>query len=159
MPVIDRKLVSLDNNNEHHVKLIHRQCKNNDALQVLVSILIGSTVAVQREDAGLWIHGMIVGKGDHNHHNWLYNIQVTNTGKIITHNRQHIKPTCIIEEEYIQDQAKKRTNRQTDTLDAILHHIKNNPQSYSNKITHNNNNDSQDTHGEQGAKNNLHWSR
>ena len=56
-------------------------------------------------------------------------------------------------------QARKHTNIQTDPLDAILNHIKNNPQLYSNKITHNNNNDSQGTHGEHRAKNNLQSSR
>ena len=72
-------------------------------------------------------------------------------GRIITCNRQHIKLMSITAEEYIHYQAKKR---QTDPLDAILDHIKNNPQSYSNEITHNKNNDCQDIHGEQGAKNN-----
>ena len=51
-------------------------------------------------------------------------------------------------------QARKHTNIQTDPLDTILNHIRNNPQSYSNRITHNNNNDSQGTHGEHQAKNN-----
>ena len=81
---------------------------------------------------------MIAGKGNHNHHNWSYKIQVTTSERIITQNRQHIKPTSITAEEYIHYQAKKHTNRQTDQLDAILDHIKNNPQSYSNKTTHNN---------------------
>ena len=97
---------------------------------------------------------MIIGEGNHNHHNQSYNMQVTTTGRIITCNRQHIKPMSIRAEEYIHYQAKKHTNRQIDPLDAILDHIKNNPQSYSNKITHNKNNDCQDIHGEQGTKNN-----
>ena len=50
MPVIDRKPVSVDNDDEHHTKLVHRQCKNdtnNDASQMFASIPIGSTVVVQ----------------------------------------------------------------------------------------------------------------
>ena len=50
MPVIDRKPGSVDNDDEHHTKLVNRQCKNdtnNDASQVFASIPIGSTVAVQ----------------------------------------------------------------------------------------------------------------
>ena len=74
---------------------------NNDASQVFVSIPIGSTVAVQWEDGGLWTHGTIVGRGDHNHHNWSYNIQVTMMGRIITCNRHHIKLTSITAEDYI----------------------------------------------------------
>ena len=152
MPVVDRKPVSVDNDDVHHRKLIHRQSKNNTnngTSQVFVSIPIGSTVVVQQEDGGPWTHGMIVGKGNHNHHNQSYNVQVRTMGRIITHNRQHIKPTSVTAAEYIHYQAKKHTNRQTDPLDAILDHIKNNPQSYSNKNTHNNNNDSHGIHGEQ----------
>ena len=50
MPVIDRKPVSIDNDDEHHTKLVYRQHKNdpnNDASQVFAYIPIGSTVAVQ----------------------------------------------------------------------------------------------------------------
>ena len=50
MPVIDRKPVSADNDDEHHTKVVHRQHKNdtkNDTSQVLASIPIGSTAAVQ----------------------------------------------------------------------------------------------------------------
>ena len=60
MPVIDRKPVSIDNNDEHHIKLMHRQSKNNsnnDASQVFASIPIGSTVVIQWEDGGLKTHG------------------------------------------------------------------------------------------------------
>ena len=77
MPVIDRKPISVDNDDEHHKKLMHRQGKNdsnNDTSQTFVSIPIGSTVAVQWEDGELWTHGTIIGKGDHNHHNMSYKI-------------------------------------------------------------------------------------
>ena len=50
MPVIDRKPVERNNDDEHHSKLVHRQHKhntNNDASPVFASIPIGSTVAVQ----------------------------------------------------------------------------------------------------------------
>ena len=87
MPVLDRKPASVDNDDEHHKILMYRQGKNdpnNDTSQAFVSIPIGSTVAVQWEDGGPWTHGTIVGKGDHNHHNRSYKIQVTTTGKLIT---------------------------------------------------------------------------
>ena len=48
------------------------------------------TIVVQQEDRGLWTHATIIGKGNHNHHNRSYKIQVTSTGRIMTHNRQHI---------------------------------------------------------------------
>ena len=110
MPMIDRKPVNIDNDDEHHIKLFHRQGKNhtnNDASQVFASIPIGSNVVVQWKDGGLWTHGIIIGKGNHNHHSWSYNIQVTTMERIITHNQQHIKPMSITAEEYIHYQAKK----------------------------------------------------
>ena len=54
---------------------MHRQGTNdpnNDTSQVFVSIPIGSTVVFQWEGGALWTHGIIVGKGDHNQHNWPY---------------------------------------------------------------------------------------
>ena len=113
MPVIDRKPIGRDNDSEHHRKLVHRQHKNdinNDASPVFASIPIGSTVAVQQEDGRPWTHGTIVGKGDYNHHNWSYTIQITTTGRRITHNRQHVRLTPITADDYIQYQATKQTN-------------------------------------------------
>ena len=104
MPVIDRKPIGGDSDDEHHSKLVHRQHKNNinnGASPVFVSIPIGSTVAVQQEIGGLWTHGTIVGKGDYNHHNQSYTIQITTTGRRITCNRQHIRPTPITADDYI----------------------------------------------------------
>ena len=75
MPIIDRKPIGGDNDDKHHSVLVHRQHKNdtnNDASPILASIPIGSTVVVQQEDSGPWTHGMIVGKGDHNHHDQSY---------------------------------------------------------------------------------------
>ena len=63
----------------------------------------------------------------------------------------------ITAEDYIHYQAQKHTNKQTDPVDAILDHIKNNPQSYLNKVTHNNNNDSQNIHDEQVKKQTRKW--
>ena len=119
---------------------------------------MGSTVVVQQEDEGMWTHGTLLGNGNHNHYNRSYKIQVTTTGRIITCNRQHIKPTPITAEDYMCYQGRKYTSTQTDPLNAILDHIRKNPPSYSNKTTHNNNNDSQDTHDEHGAKNNSQGS-
>ena len=56
MHVIDGKPVSIDNDDEHHKKLMHRQGKNdlnNETSQAFIFIPIGSTVAVHWEDGGL----------------------------------------------------------------------------------------------------------
>ena len=109
--------------------------------KIFMSIPIGSIIVVQWEDGELWTHGAVVGKGNHNHHNRSYKIQVTTTGRIITCNRQQIKPTPITTENFIHNQANKQTKK--DPPDAILDHIQKHPPPPTNKIItnerHNNN--------------------
>ena len=103
---------------------MHRQGKNdqgNDTSKIFMSIPIGSTVAVQQEDGGPWTYGTVVDKGDHNHHNRSYKTQVTKTGRIITCNRQPIRPKPITAENFLYNQLSKHTR--TDPLDTILDHI------------------------------------
>ena len=51
MPVLDRKSVGQDYEDEHHSRLIDRQHKNdNDVLPMFAFIPIGSAVAAQQED-------------------------------------------------------------------------------------------------------------
>ena len=119
-------------------------------------ILIGSNVVVQWEDWGLWIHGTIGVKGNHNHHNVSYKIHVTTTGRIMTCNRQHIKPTPITAEDYTHYQARMHTK--TDPHNAILDHIQKNAHMYSDKAISNERDDNQNTHGEHGVRNNLQGS-
>ena len=72
MPVMDRQPVNIDNDDEHHKNLMHRQGKNdqdNNTSKIFMSIPIESTVAVQSEDGGSWTHGTVVGKGNHSQHN------------------------------------------------------------------------------------------
>ena len=64
------------------------------------------SLEVQEEDGGPRTHGTIIGKGDHNHHNCTYDIQITIMGSRITCNGQHIRPTTIAAEDYICYQAK-----------------------------------------------------
>ena len=103
-----------------------------------------------------WTHGTIVGKGDHNHHNRSYKIQVTTTGRIITCNRQDMKPTPITAEDYMQYQARKHTK--TDPLDAILDCIQKNPHTYSDIVISDERDDNQNTHGEHRVRNDFQGS-
>ena len=82
---------------------------------MLANRLCSGTVAVQWEDGGPWICGTIAGMGNHNHHSRSYKIQVTNTQRIITHNRQHIKPMPIRAEDYMHYQSRKHTKK-TDSM-------------------------------------------
>ena len=64
MPIINRPSVGIDNDKEHHKLITKRQTKNDkdkDTSKKLVSIPIGSTVAVQWEDGGWWTHGTLKG--------------------------------------------------------------------------------------------------
>ena len=69
MPVLDRKPIGRDYDDEHHNRLTDRQHRNNsDASPVFASIPIGSAVVVQQEDSRLETHLTVVRTGDHNHH-------------------------------------------------------------------------------------------
>ena len=50
--------------------------KNYDTPQAYNSILIGSTVMVHSEDGGLWTHRTIIDKGDHNHYDQSYKMEM-----------------------------------------------------------------------------------
>ena len=112
MPIINRPPVGIDNDEKHHKVLIIRETKNDkgkDTSVHFVSIPIESTVAVQWEEGGLWTHDIIEGKGDQNHHDKSYHIHITKTGRLVTQNRQHLKPTQISAEQYLWGQLHKHT--------------------------------------------------
>ena len=88
MPVLDHKTIRQDHDDDHYGKLMDRQHKNdNDTPPVFSYISIESVVAVQQEDSGPWTHGMVVNRGNHNHHSRSYTIQLTTNGRHITQNR------------------------------------------------------------------------
>ena len=77
MPIINRPLISIDNDNEHHKALVKRQTKHHkkyDTARNYTLFPIGSTVAVQREDGDRQTPGTILGKGDYNHNHQSYTI-------------------------------------------------------------------------------------
>ena len=87
MPVINRLLIGIDNDDEHHKAIIKRQTKNDqdkDTSRNFVSLPIGFTVVVQHEDGGPWTYGTIEGMGDHNHHGRSYHICIIKTGRLVT---------------------------------------------------------------------------
>ena len=50
MPLMDRKPINIDNDDEHHNNLMHRQGKNDqniDTSKIFMSILIGPIVVIQ----------------------------------------------------------------------------------------------------------------
>ena len=111
MLVLDCKPIGQDHDDDNYDKLMDRQHKNdNDTPPVFSYIQIGSAVVVQQEDGRAWIHGMVVNRGDHNHHGRSYTIQLTTNGRCITWNRLHIKPTTLTAYAYIKHQSYKQCN-------------------------------------------------
>ena len=134
MLVLDQKLIGQDCDDDHYSKLMDRQHKNdNDTPPVLSHIPIGSAVAVQQEDSRPWTHGMVVNRGDHNHHGRLYTIQLTINGRYITWNKQHIKPKAVTADAYIKHHSYKQCNISTDPLADVINKMDKNLGVYNNK--------------------------
>ena len=85
-----------------------------------------------------WTHGTVVRTGNHNHHDRSYTIQLTTNGRCITCNKQHIKPTTVTADAYLQHQSNKNSNVKTDPLVEILNNINKNPAVYANRQLINN---------------------
>ena len=116
MPVMNRPSLHTNNDNEHHKVFTSRQDKNdqnNDTSKNLVSLPTGSTVVVQQEDGGPWTHRTIEDKGYHNHHNRSYKVCITKTGRIVTCNRQHVRPTPIKAENFLHNQLNRHTKKRS----------------------------------------------
>ena len=90
-----------------------------------MSVPIGSTVVVQREDGGPWTHDIVVDNGNHNHHSRSYKIQVTKTGRIITCNKTTHQTNTYNCRNFLHNQVNEYTKK--DPLDAILDHIQRHP--------------------------------
>ena len=120
MPIINRLPINSDNDDEQYKALFNRQAKNDkkyDTTRNYHLFSMGSTVAVQQEDGGLWTHGTVVGRGDPSHKNRSYTIRVTKIGCIITRKSKYIKAKPITAEQYLRDQL---TQHMEDPLDKIL---------------------------------------
>ena len=73
----------------------------------------------QQEDGGPLRHGTVVGRGDHNHNNRSYTLQVTKAGHIITRNSKHMKSTPITAEQYLRDQLTQHTEDPQQNIKTI----------------------------------------
>ena len=128
MQIVNKLLISLNNDDEHYKALVKRQKNdsNHDTPRNYTFILIGSTVAVQWEEGDRLTHGTIVQKGDHNHNNRSYTICMTEAGQLITRNSKHLKPTPTTAKQYLQDQFDRQTK--TDPLEDFLKQCESNAQ-------------------------------
>ena len=133
--MINRIAISIDNDDEHHKALVERQTKNDkihDIARNYSVLYIGSTTGIKREDGDRWTHDTIIGKGDHNHHDWSYIVWVMKTGRTITRSSKHIKAAPIAAEQYLWDQLKQTC--ETRSCRWILKHYE---QQHKNKNTNN----------------------
>ena len=80
---------------------------------------------------------MVVNTGNHNHHDRSYKLQLITTGKQITRNKHHIKPTRITTDSYIQHHTNRHHIRTRDPFQEILDIINKNPELFSNKHVQN----------------------
>ena len=69
--------------------------KDNDTQKDPSVFLTGATVAVQREDGGLWPYKVIEYSNSSKHRGQSYTIQVTKTDRLITH-KSHMQHHYII---------------------------------------------------------------
>ena len=62
---------------------------------------VGATVAVQLDDDGSWMHGVIVDTNSTDHNGSSYIVRVTKKERLVTHNTKHICKTLITLEQYL----------------------------------------------------------
>ena len=70
-----------------------KMTKNNDTLKGSSLIPVGSTIAVQCENSGLWTHGTLISHGDMVYINRSRKEQLTKTKQLIVRNTKHRKTT------------------------------------------------------------------
>ena len=68
---------------------------------------IGSTVAIQYEDGGPWMHRVIEEANKIDHNGRSYTNRVMNTGRLIMQITRHICSTPITTQQYLWEQTKR----------------------------------------------------
>ena len=109
MPIISRQPIMHNNDENNHAVLVNMHpwsCKET-MTHVNISFLpTRSTVVMQCEDGGHWMHENIVRHGFEVHNGRYYKIQVTQTGHIITRTKWHVTATAIsagLPQEWVND--------------------------------------------------------
>ena len=80
---------------------------DNNTFKDSVSFPLVSTVAVQHEDGGPWMHAVIEEANKSDHCGRSYIIRVMKTGRLVMWNTTHICNTPITMEQCHQEQIKK----------------------------------------------------
>ena len=82
-----------ENNNAALVDIQPHAYENVDTCKDIPLLPIESTIVVQCQDAGLWMHRTIVGHGSDYHCGRNSRISMTKTGCKITRTKRHMKAT------------------------------------------------------------------
>ena len=91
---INRLLMMYDYDEENHNLSKLRQnklTKYNDTLKDPISLCVGSTVAMQREDGGPRTHGTITEHSNKDHDGWSYKMHITKTWQTVTRTTRNSK--------------------------------------------------------------------
>ena len=92
--------------------------------QNILFLPMGTNVAVQGEDGGLWMYVMIMCNGTDDHSGICYRVRVTKSAHAITRMKGHIKPTNILAEDYLQNETVKANQTlAADRLNEFFHHF------------------------------------
>ena len=84
---MEPKKINADDRNYEALKTWQdNYLKGNDTCKASFPFPEESTVAVQVEDVGPWVHGVIVEVNSTDHNGWSYIVRVTKLGMLITWN-------------------------------------------------------------------------
>ena len=98
-----------DSDEHNHAVLTNRQpCTNIDTYKNIPILLTWSTVEVQHEDGGCWMHGTVVGYRSDDNHGRSYKKWVTKMGFLITRTRRHIRNTPITAEKHLRSKVSRK---------------------------------------------------
>ena len=116
--MISRLHIRHDNNESNHSSSIEtaQTSKDIDSYRIISFLSTASTVAVQQEDGGHWMHKTMVGHGTDKHKGRSYKIQVMKIGYIITRIKTLEKASPISVEDYLRKEISENNRLQTKKL-------------------------------------------
>ena len=109
---MNRELININDDDAHYEAL--KTIMDNDTCKNSLSFPIGSTVSIQYENGGPWMHRIIKQLDNNDHNGRFYIVRVTKTGRLIMHNTMPICNTPISTEQYVWEQTKKETGQLED---------------------------------------------
>ena len=110
LPQMNREPISINNDDAQYEALKvcqNKSVKKKDTHKDSLSFPKGSTVALQHEDGGPWMHRVIDEVNNSDHKGRSYIIRVVTMSRPITWNRRHICSSPVTTEKYLWEQIKR----------------------------------------------------